>query len=155
MTLRHAAYACPVLLSLLAVDAGPGARAADTIPAAVETKADLQPARDKIKAGDFQGAMPLLAAVVKDNPRNADALNLMGFSLRKTGRWNEALDYYNKALAIEPKHLGANEYLGELYAERGDVAKAKERLAVLEAACGKDCEQTKDLAQAIGKAPAK
>lgn len=130
------------------------ASAADMSLALGEASGDLQPARDKIKAGDFAGAIPLLAAIVKDKPQNADALNLLGFSLRKTGKWGEALDYYNRALAVDPKHLGANEYLGELYVERGQVDKAKERLAVLEKACGKDCEETKDLSQAIQAGPA-
>jgi hypothetical protein len=48
-----------------------------------------------------------------------------------------------------PRHLGANEYLGELYVELGQFDKAKERLAVLRAACGEDCRQTKELEQAI------
>ena len=70
--------------------------------------------------------------------------------LRKTGQTDLALQYYNRALALQPKHLGANEYLGELYVELGQMDKAKERLAVLQAACG-NCEQANDLSQAIQK----
>jgi hypothetical protein len=51
---------------------------------------------------------------------------------------------------MEPKHLGANEYLGELYLEMKQPDKAKERLAVLKAACG-DCEEYEDLENAIKK----
>lgn len=113
--------------------------------------ATLDGAQGRIDAGDFQGAIPILAQIVKAEPRNADALNLMGYSLRKTGQTDLALQYYNSALGLMPRHLGANEYLGELYVELGQFDKAKERLIVLRAACGEDCKQTKDLEQAISK----
>jgi tetratricopeptide (TPR) repeat protein len=91
-----------------------------------------------------------LTAITQKDPNNADALNLMGFSLRKTGQTDLALQYYNRALSLMPRHLGANEYLGELYVELGQIDKAKERLAVLRAACG-NCEQAQDLTEAIEK----
>ena len=34
---------------------------------------------------------------------------------------------YEKALALEPQHLGANEYLGELYLEQKDLANAEKK----------------------------
>ena len=108
----------------------------------------LDAAQKKVDASDYRGAIPILTAVVQTDPNNADALNLMGYSLRKTGQPDLALQYYNKALALNPKHLGANEYLGELYVEQGRMDKAKERLAVLQAACG-NCAQTRDLSKAI------
>ena len=37
----------------------------------------------------------------------------------------KAFDPYNKALAIDKKHLGANEYLGELYLKVDKPKKAK------------------------------
>ena len=44
-----------------------------------------------------------------------------GLDYRKTGKWADALAFYKRALALElePKHVGANEYLGELYLEQG------------------------------------
>ncbi len=152
MTTSMRARKLHMILAGLAIGFAASAYAADTTTDAPD---GVTAAREKIKAGDFAGAMPLLAAVIKDAPKNADALNLMGFSLRKTGKASEALDYYNRALALEPKHLGANEYLGELYVEMGQLDKAKERLAVLEAACGKTCEQTRELTDAIAKAQTK
>jgi tetratricopeptide (TPR) repeat protein len=135
-----------------AVSLATAANAADTPPTTPEIPAGVKAAREKINGGDYGAAIPLLTAALKDKPSDADALNLMGFTLRKTGKTAEALDYYGRALALEPKHLGANEYLGELYVELGQIDKAKERLAILEAACGKNCEQTRQLTDAIGKA---
>jgi predicted Zn-dependent protease len=118
-------------------------------PARPVVAATLDGAQQRIDARDYQGAIPILTQIVKAEPRNADALNLMGYSLRKTGQSDLALQYYNAALAQMPRHLGANEYLGELYVELGQFDKAKERLVVLRAACGEDCKQTKELEQAI------
>ncbi len=146
------------LLAAFAIGAAGAARAADTplTPSAPGPAASgIDAARQKIDSGDYRGAMPLLTAVIKGEPRNADALNLMGYSLRKTGQTTQALEYYNAALGVMPRHLGANEYLGELYVELGQIDKAKERLAVLQAACGDNCEQTRDLAGFIAKAAAR
>ena len=131
------------------------AHAADTTPSTLDDVPAFKAAREKIKTGDHAAAIPLLASVLKDKPKEADALSLMGFSLRKTGKANEALNYYGRALAVDPKHLGANEYLGELYAELGQIDNARARLAVLETACGKKCEQTEEVAEAIQKASTK
>ena len=116
---------------------------------------DVAAAQKKIDAKDYNGAIALLTQIVASKPDDADANNLLGYSLRKTGKWQEAETFYLKALAKDAKHLGANEYLGELYAERGDLAKARERLKVLEAACGTTCEQSVDLKKAIEAAEAK
>ena len=60
-----------------------------------------------------------------------------------------ALSHYQAALAIEPRHRGANEYLGELYLTLGDLAKAEERLEVLDDACFFGCEEYTELKNAI------
>jgi tetratricopeptide (TPR) repeat protein len=92
--------------------------------------------------------MPILEKVLAKNSRNADALNLMGYCSRKLGDFDEALEYYQKALAIDADHVGANEYLGELYLQMKDLPKAEERLKVLTEACN-GCEEQEELEQAI------
>lgn len=103
-----------------------------------------------VDAGSYDTAMPQLMALDQADPGNPDILNLIGFSLRKTGHPDQALDYYTRALAKKPDHLGANEYLGELYLELKQPAKAAERLAVLERACG-DCEEFRELREKIAQ----
>jgi tetratricopeptide (TPR) repeat protein len=97
----------------------------------------------------YEQAKGYLEKVLAAKPDDADALNLMGFTERKLGDQSESLEYYNKALVQNPKHLGANEYLGELYLEMKDVKKAEERLAVLQAACGGTCEEYQELKEKI------
>jgi tetratricopeptide (TPR) repeat protein len=139
------------VLVALSLWAAPFAYAADTTPSSPPPASGIKAAQMKIDSGDFRGAIPILTAYTKDHPNDADGLNLMGYSLRKTGQADQALQYYNRALALNPKHIGANEYVGELYVELGQLDKAKERLAVLRGACG-NCGQAQDLAMAIDKA---
>ncbi len=104
-----------------------------------------------VKAGNYGQALGLLQKVVRADPRNADAWNYIGFSHRNLKQFDQALAAYNKALAIEPEHRGANEYLGELYLQKGDLEKARERLKTLDDACMFGCDEYDDLKQAIKK----
>jgi tetratricopeptide (TPR) repeat protein len=118
--------------------------------AATTSSAETQYAKAKalVEKRDYKNAVPTLEQIVAKDPRNADAFNLLGYSYRKLGDHQKALGYYTKALTIDPNHLGANEYLGELYLEMKDVAKAQQRLGVLAKACNR-CEEYEDLEQAI------
>ena len=80
------------------------------------------------------------------NKKNADILNYLGYTLRKTGNLQEAEQYYLKGLDLDKGHLGINEYLGELYVQTGRIELAKVRLAVLE---GCKCEEYEELKELI------
>ena len=80
------------------------------------------------------------------NKKNADILNYLGFTLRKTGDLEKAEVYYLKGLELDAGHLGINEYLGELYVQTNRIDLAKERLAVLN---GCKCEEYDELKELI------
>ncbi len=107
------------------------------------------------RAGDYNAALARLEKAVEENARDANAWNYMGYSYRKLKQYDQALIAYRKALAIDPEHRGANEYLGELYLQTGDLAKAKERLKVLDSACFFGCEAYDVLKKAIAAYEAK
>ena len=109
---------------------------------------ELAKARKKVKNEDYEAAIPLLEKALSKDPKNADALNYLGFSHRKLGHTDQALGYYQQALAIDPKHRGANEYLGELYLELRQLDKAEERLKVLSTACNA-CEEYVELKEKV------
>jgi len=56
------------------------------------------------------------------------------------------------ALDVAPNHKGANEYLGELYVETGEMNKAKVQLAKLEEICSFGCIEENELRSWIVKA---
>ena len=61
------------------------------------------------------------------------------------------MENYRAALDIEPDHQGANEYIGELYLELGDLVNAEKHLKVLDEACLFGCQAYTDLKTAIKK----
>ncbi len=109
---------------------------------------ELERAIILIEAGAHQSAILVLERARLIEPRNADTYNLLGLASRQLGDTAAALAFYRRALAIDPRHLGANEYLGELYLRLDEPGKARERLAILAAACSA-CEETRELQAAI------
>ena len=80
--------------------------------------------------------------------KNADILNYLGYTLRKTGNLEQAETYYLKGLELDSKHLGINEYLGELYVQTNRIELAKQKLEVLK---GCNCEEYEELKELIEK----
>ena len=76
-----------------------------------------------------------MAKVVERRPWHDNAHSLMGFAYRKLGDYDRSLQFYGKALELNPHNREALEYLGEAYLDLGDVAKAEEVLGRLEAEC--------------------
>jgi tetratricopeptide (TPR) repeat protein len=74
-----------------------------------------------------------------------DVLTYQGFANRKLGNYSEAIGFYSAALKLDPKHRGANEYLGEYYVEMGQMGKAKAQLVKLDKICVFGCEQAEEL----------
>jgi predicted Zn-dependent protease len=142
--------ALPAGVGFAAGGGGGGSSAGDSKKKSTTTSTSAQyaKAKAKVEAKDYRGAKPMLEKLLAKSPRDADVLNLMGYCSRKLGDPEEALKYYQKALAINPRHIGANEYLGELYLEMKDLAKAEERLQVLTRACN-GCEEQEELEEKI------
>ncbi len=106
-------------------------------------------AKAMIEAKDYRGALPLLQQVVAKEPKNADAYNLMGYATRKSGDPNGSLQYYTYALTLDPKHLGANEYIGEAYLMLDQPQQAEQHLAKLDSLCVFGCIEQRTLKAAI------
>ena len=109
----------------------------------------LDPIYDLVEAGKYPEAVDKLEAILNDDADDADALSLMGYTYRKQKQFDQALSYYQRALAIDPQHKATNEYLGQLYLETNQLAKAQERLAVLDEACFFPCKEYTSLKYAI------
>jgi Flp pilus assembly protein TadD len=128
---------------LLAVDSGGAA------PTAAER---LAAARDAVKAKDFRKALAELRVAVREEPRNAELHNLLGYSYRKlpTPDLPKAFEHYQQALKLQPTHKGAHEYIGEAYLMDKKPEMAEKHLAELEKLCGnRTCEEYADLAKAL------
>jgi tetratricopeptide (TPR) repeat protein len=102
-----------------------------------------------IKAKEYAKAIPLFEGVVARDGNNADAHNWLAYAIRKNGDPKSALPHYQKALAIDPKHRGAHEYIGEAYLMLDDLPKAKEHLRALDSLCFLPCGEYRDLKKAV------
>ena len=106
-----------------------------------EAKGKLEKAKKR-----YAKAQKLLLKSNSEKPNKADTLNYLGFTTRKLGDFENGEKYYLQGLAIEPNHIGINEYLGELYVATNRLDLAKERLKVLESC---NCEEYKELKEII------
>ncbi|HEX2651570.1 MAG TPA: tetratricopeptide repeat protein [Burkholderiales bacterium] len=142
------------LAILLAAFASSPAFAADTpSPPKDPDKKELEATRAAIAQEDWARARELARAALARAPRSADAHNLYAYSLRRGP--NPPMDlvfrHYNEALRLNPQHLGAHEYLAEAYLMTGNLAKAREHLAILGRLCGA-CEEQQKLARSVANA---
>ncbi len=156
---RHARMALCSMLTLVCLVAGAavpshadggggGDPGTPTAPAQPEDP-DYPAALKAIKAESFAAAIPLLEGVVARDGRNADAYNWLAYAIRRNGDPARSLPIYAKALAIDPTHRGAHEYMGEAYLALGDLGRAKQHLATLDRLCFFPCSEFRDLGKAI------
>ena len=111
-----------------------------------EKKGKLEKAKKR-----YEKAQKLLIKSNLKKPNNADTLNYLGFTTRKLGDFNQGEEFYLQGLAIEPKHNGINEYLGELYVVTNRMDLAKERLNVLKNCNCKEYEELKEIIEGTKK----
>tara|TARA_Y100001954_G_C15571660_1_gene483799 strand:- start:230 stop:727 length:498 start_codon:yes stop_codon:yes gene_type:complete len=98
---------------------------------------------------DYKNSYKLAKNATVNQPNNADAWNYLGFSSRKLGKYDESEVAYKKALSIDPQHVGALEYYGELHLTLKQPEKAKLLLAELKNLCTMNCKEMKQLEKAI------
>ena len=110
---------------------------------------ELMQAREQIEAEEFLAAERLLDAARTRTPDDPNIHSLLGYCARRLGRLDESHAHYQRALRLDPAHLGAHEYLGELYLQRGEPEQARAQLAELEILCPQGCEEHSELAEAI------
>ena len=111
---------------------------------------DYAAGRAALLRKDWDEAVQRLARVALREPENADVQSFIGFAHRNQGRYEAAFLHYERALAIDPRHKGAHEYVGETYLKVGDVAGAERHLAELKRLCPLSCEPLEELQRAIG-----
>ncbi len=113
--------------------------------------------RKAIEAKDYKAAIGHLTKAVQEEPKNADAHSMLGYSYRKAGIFDKSMEHYRTALKIDSNHRSAHEYLGELYLDLNQPDNAEKQLAALKRACpffGR-CEEYDDLKKAIDAYKAK
>jgi len=132
----------------LAFSAGTNNSASDDQGTSV-TK-DFKNAQKLIYSKKYEKAIDILISLEDKKPigfSKADLYNYLGFATRKKNNPNyeDAEEYYLLALSIDANHIGAFEYLGELYFETDRLGQAEELLIKLGAVAGENSVEYKEL----------
>ena len=144
-----------LIVSTLAISSSYSAGSSDGGSSKTKTKYDMAVThikaaknfekKDKIDKAKkrYEKAKKLLVQSNKNFPNKPDTLNYLGFTTRKLGDFENGEKFYLQGLKIDPKHIGINEYLGELYVATNRHNLAIERLEVLKDCNCKEYDQLK------------
>ena len=144
-----------LFISTLVVSSSYAAGSSDSGSSKTKTKYDMAVThikaaknfekKDKLEKAkkSYLKAQKLLVQSNKNFPNKADTLNYLGFTTRKLGDFENGEKFYLQGLRIDPKHIGINEYLGELYVATNRHNLAVERLEVLKDCNCKEYDQLK------------
>ena len=115
---------------------------------------DYKSAIKLIKKSKYDDAIDKLMALVDVDTTDftkADVFNEIGFAYRKSQDFDNASKYYDKALKLDPNHLGALEYQGEMYVDLGQKENAMANLEKLRNLVGEKDSYFKELNNYISK----
>ena len=85
-------------------------------------------------AHDYAAGIDKLRALQRDD--HPDVANLIGYSSRKLGRYEDSKIWYERALAADPNHSRTWSYYGMWHAEQGNRLKAEDFLQKVASICG-------------------
>lgn len=94
----------------------------------LDTEGFYQNVRALAYAGRYSEAQDVLALMPENDDRT---LTYMGFTNRKMGNVDLAMDYYARALVVNPANVLARSYMGQGFVERGMLQEAMAELRAI------------------------
>ena len=140
---------CGAVLGLLLFGSGAGAVGSDEDGPVIDP--DFAAGKQAIADMRWSAAIKALSSAALRDTRNADIQNYLGYAYRNAGQMEPAFVHYGRALALNPRHRGAHEYVGEAYLMVGKLAQAEEHLAALRGICLLPCEELDELKEKIDR----
>src|SRR5262249_7394658 len=83
----------------------------------------------------------------------ANVANLIGYSYRKLGDYEQSQVWYERALKSDPNHVLTWQYYGLWQIEQGNRDQAMYHLQRIASICGTDCSEYRSLASALAQPP--
>src|SRR5882757_3107008 len=100
---------------------------------------------------DYVAAIEQLKSLGHDDHPNV--ANLIGYSYRKLGDYEQSQVWYQRALKVDPNHVLTWNYYGLWQIEQGNRDQAQYHLSRIAAICGTGCDEYRTLAAALEKPP--
>lgn len=97
---------------------------------ALDTEGFYENVRELAYAGRYGEAQQVLALMPQNDDRT---LTYMGFTNRKMGNTQAAMDYYARALVANPANVLARSYMGQGFVEQGMMKEAVAQLRAIRA----------------------
>ena len=135
-----------LFVSFNAIGAGTSSSTDDSTQTADQIIKLYELAEKHIDNQSYNKSLKLLKKLTKREDlgtKRADIYNLLGFSYRKLENpdLDKSFAAYMMAIELDPSHLGAHEYLGELYLMRDQKDKALIILEKLDQLAGSNSEE--------------
>lgn len=91
-----------------------------------QAAAGVKAAGEKLRTGDYDGALADLKTILEKDPKDSNALYLTGMAYIKKKMWSEAIPPMTEVTALSPKFAAAYYQLGICNQNLGEQAKALE-----------------------------
>ena len=116
----------------------------------IDVNVEFHRAKKLIYKKKYERGLETLKSIEEETPfgyTKADLYNYMGYASRKQKipNYKDAENYYLKALSFDKNHIGALEYLGELYVETDRRDEALVLLNRIKLVAGDKSSEYKDL----------
>ena len=116
----------------------------------IDVNVEFHRAKKLIYKKKYERGLETLKSIEEETPfgyTKADLYNYMGYASRKQKipNYKDAENYYLKALSFDKNHVGALEYLGELYVETDRRDEALVLLNRIKLVAGDKSSEYKDL----------
>ncbi|MCK1719564.1 tetratricopeptide repeat protein [Bradyrhizobium sp. 141] len=98
---------------------------------------------------DYAAAIAQLRSLGHDDHPNV--ANLIGYSYRKLGDYEQSQVWYERALKADPNHVLTWQYYGLWQLERGNREQAIYHLGRIASICGTNCEEYRSLSAALDR----
>lgn len=118
-------------------------------PDAAARDPDYAAGKAALQKKDWAEAVKRFHQAERRDPDSADLHNYLGFSYRNLRQMELALKYYKRSIALNPRHRGAHEYIGEAYLILNDLPNAEKHLAELRSICLLPCDELGDLERSV------
>lgn len=133
--MRSAAFVGPILAAALLPAPAAAVFSGEMSPRPPSSDAEYAAAVAAKDDEDWVEMVNNLLRVVDRRPWHDNAHNLLGYGYRKLGRYERALEHYETAIELNPRHRAAMEYMGVTYLHMGRIEDALEMRTALGRVC--------------------